>query len=453
MTQTKLGAGVAKFVESIPADYIPTELRQAILRATQGNFGPQDSVVVSQLLGTASSWGSELIRGPRPLNWPQDHGMHMDVAWGWYFLVSNLEVIGEEGVKIAVVTVPMRHTSVSRSTREELGWTPLDAQVVDSNVKMTIVSPDDSVNVLRAVNVQAGIDGRLKLEYRPFQVAVGQDSLRGSQDEPFPLEAHYEGESNAGPVMIDLRHERVDPYFLQGEDGYIPISEKPEKAGFLYYSAAQLKTRGKIYYAGRRFEVAGVSWFDHQWGVGPPEPQSEGAPPALPPRVRSLVPAQAEASYGWVWFAFNFEDGTALTLAAGHAPPPLPEPCELFTFGKLVLPGTAQTIPVEGKVVLTEFMTHEEAQTRWPCGWELGLRKVGSEGPLEMTVKATPWAKDQFSEFASLQQFWEGGVDVVASDLVGRQPGVILTGVGFCESVGFEPADSYVKRALEFLER
>jgi predicted secreted hydrolase len=434
--QTELGAGVAKFLDSIPPEFRrDPELFEVLQRATQGNFGPRESAVVSVALGSAASWDSPLIQAARPLIWPADHGMHMDVEREWYFLVSSLEVRGREDMKIALVTIPMRNTSVSPPIREELGWTPLDAQVVDSNVKMTIVTPGESIDVLRETNVQAGICGGLELDYRPFRTVIGRDSLIGGEDDPFPflgqLQAHYEGGSEGKPVTIDLKHERIEPYFLQGENGYIPISDE---AGYLYYSAAQLKTDGAVVYDGERHEVTGVSWFDHQWGCAAPAPVAQ-------PR---------SASYGWVWFAFNFEDGSALTLVGPHGLPPITEPTKLPVWGKLVSRETAQTLDIEGRVLLTEYMASPRTGASWPCGWEFALKEVGSVGEPQLTVNVTPWAKDQLGMFASLVEFWEGGVSVVATDL--NKPGVILRGVGFCESVGFETPKSYVERARRFLE-
>lgn len=436
MPQTELGAAVTRFLDVLPGDLLPPkETLDVIYAAAAGDFGPQESTVVTQLLGAASLWGSELIEGPRELVWPEDHGMHMDVANGWYYVVSNLRVAGEEGMRIAVITIPMRITSVPRAIREELGWTPLDAQVVDSNVKMTVVTPDGSVNVRRDLNVQAGIDhSGLELEYQPFRVVVGRDSLAGGEDDPLPrggqMHAHYEGNAEGGPVTIDLYHQRPEPYFLEGEKGFFPIVKG--KAGYLYYSAAQLKTSGTIAYGGRELEVTGVSWFDHQWGVGPPEPGGGG-----------------KDYIGWVWFAFNFDDGTSLTLAgAVQSLQPLPE--KIGVWGKIVHPGTAETTIVEGFVFLTEYMTSPQTNAKWPCGWEFELYPEGGGGS-PLTVKVTPWADDQLGMFASLEEFWEGGVDVVALNLPKGEPGVILEGVGFCEAVGFEPADSYVQRALDFL--
>ncbi len=457
MPQTELGAAVTRFIKAIPGDLLPPKKTlDAIYRALEGDFGPQDSAVVSLLLGPAFSWGSELNTKPRKLVWPEDHGMHMDIANGWYYLVSNLKVVGEEGVRIAVITIPMRTTSVPRVIREELDWSPLDAQVVDSNVKMTLVTPDGSVNVRRELNVQAGIDDGLELEYQPFRVVVGGDSLVGGEDDPFPLDgqmhAHYEGDSKGGPVTIDLNHQRIEAYFLEGDEGYVPITDK---AGYLYYSAAQLQTTGMITYAGRQFEVTGVSWFDHQWGVEPPEPEAaDHRPlPALPARASGLIPAGAGKSYiGWVWFAFNFEDGTSLTLA-GALGSLQPRPPEIFVWGKIVQGETARATVVDGYVSLTDYMTSPQTGAEWPCGWEFKLHEPEAGESFPITMKATPWAKDQLGMFASLQEFWEGGADVVGWDLPVGEPGVILNGVGFCEAVGYEPADSYVKRALEFLER
>src|SRR4051812_4612698 len=138
--KASLGEGVGKFLDSIPEQfrneqYFPTLRRAADLP----DFSPQHVSVIDMCLGSALSCGSDLNSGARPFVWPEDHGMHEREANEWYFLVSNLDVTGSD-TRIALVTVPMRHTAAPPTLRGDLGWSDLDAQVIDSNVRVVFIS-------------------------------------------------------------------------------------------------------------------------------------------------------------------------------------------------------------------------------------------------------------------------------------------------------------------------
>jgi predicted secreted hydrolase len=424
---------MGKFLDSIPEQFRnPTTFPALRMTADLPDFSPQHVSVIGMCLGSALSCGSDLNLGGRTLVWPEDHGMHQRVANEWYFLVSNLSVAGSED-RIALVTVPMRHTAAPPTLRYELGWSDLDAQVIDSNVKLTIVGGDGEVtNVLRPVNVQSGLSGDLALSTTPFAAAIGPDELAGAADEPYPMRTHYKGPY----LTIDLEHARGASYFFQGDHGYIPTSAT-NPAGYLYYSAPQIRTTGTIVYLGVTYDVSGVSWFDHQWGTAAPTP-----------------PDPSSTTSGWIWFGFNFDDGSAVTFMAPHDTA-APDPDKFNGFGTYVPPTTADSIPppagpvdgtlIAGQVTITDHMVSPVTGATWPCGWEFAVADaVGGGSPF--TIVATPWAKDQLGMFASLQEFWEGGADLVRTN----PDGVTIKGRGFCESVGFEPFANYWKRVLAF---
>jgi predicted secreted hydrolase len=425
MAANALGAGMGEFLEKIPPELAPPAdvfkvLRDAVSRE---DFTPQDATVVGACLGSARAWLSELVHGPRELVFPTDHGVHFDVAAGWYFLVSNLTIEGGDGGRIAVVSIPMRMTAAPPPVRDRLGWSPLDAQVMESQLRLTIETPaGPPVNVRRTYDVRSGVLGGLELDASPFLVEIGPDALRGADTSPFPMTATYEDE--ASDLSVQLVHTATEPLFLQGTDGYVPASGG---AGYLYYSVAQLRTTGTIVYQGESYAVSGPSWFDHQWGAGAAEPRE--AP---------------QETTGWVWFAFNLDNGTAITLSGGHGPPPVPD--EIPVTGKLVAAGSGEAADITGTLTLTDRVTSPyTGSDGWPAGWQF---QIDLEGTPWLEITAVPWATDQFGMFSSLVEYWEGGVDVTVQDL--RVPATVQ-GVGFCESVGFEPTESYGARALAYL--
>ncbi len=80
------------------------------------------------------------------------------------------------------------------------------------------------------------------------------------------------------------------PLLLQGEAGLSRKGPDPAQASH-YYSVPQLATTGTITLEGRRFEVQGKAWLDHEWSEALMHPQA----------------------VGWDWIGMNLDDGSALT--------------------------------------------------------------------------------------------------------------------------------------------
>jgi predicted secreted hydrolase len=426
---------MARFLDSIPESLRDPATFGALRAAADSpKFSPQFVPVIDTCLREALASGSELNEAPRAFRWPEDHGMHLDFANEWYFLVSNLTIANGAG-KMALVTVPMRYTAAPPTLRQELGWSDFEAQVVDSVVKLTLVTDERTTSYQRAWNISAGLMGDLELSTAPFKVecdTFGIDRFEGAAYEPFPMRTFYKGAF----LTVNLEHERGAPYFFQGDRGYMPVAPG-DRAGYLYYSAPQIRTHGTIEFMATTYEVSGVSWFDHQWGT------------ATPAR-----PDPTSTRSGWVWFGFNFDDGSAVTFAAPHDPAS-PKPDTYLGEGKYVPPATSDSIPagpiegtlIAGELTITDHFTSPQTGAIYPCGWDFEIVDWPSKAnPIKIT--ATPWAKNQLGLFASLQEFWEGGADLVKTDAQGNQ----VKGQGFCEAVGFEPFDHYFKRALKFFQ-
>jgi len=93
----------------------------------------------------------------------------------------------------------------------------------------------------------------------------------------------------AREFRLDLRFARTQPVLLEGDSGFSRKDENPANASY-YYSEPQLAATGAIEIDGKRIEVTGIAWLDHEWS-------SE----VLSPRAS-----------GWDWTGINFDDGGAL---------------------------------------------------------------------------------------------------------------------------------------------
>jgi predicted secreted hydrolase len=99
---------------------------------------------------------------------------------------------------------------------------------------------------------------------------------------------HARIESN--DFSLALRLQQTQPVLLQGDAGLSRKGPQPEQASY-YYSEPQLETSGTLALQGRRYDVAGRAWLDHEWSEEVLDP----------------------SAVGWDWIGMNLDDGSALT--------------------------------------------------------------------------------------------------------------------------------------------
>jgi predicted secreted hydrolase len=121
---------------------------------------------------------------------------------------------------------------------------------------------------------------RLPLE-DAFDLEVGPCHAQGGGGED-----HLHGELDGATLDLTLR--ALKPPVLQHGDGYVTY----DVGGYTYYySRPRMEARGTVVLEGREEPVAGMAWFDHQWGD------------------LGRITLQ-----GWDWFAVQLEDGRDLML-------------------------------------------------------------------------------------------------------------------------------------------
>jgi len=98
----------------------------------------------------------------------------------------------------------------------------------------------------------------------------------------------YQAQIPAREFSLDLAFTPKQPVLLEGEDGYSRKGPDPRQASY-YYSRPQLAVTGSIARDGKREEVAGSAWLDHEWSS-------------------EYLAAAAE---GWDWVALNLDGGGA----------------------------------------------------------------------------------------------------------------------------------------------
>ena len=209
--------------------------------------------------------------------------------------------------------------------------------------------------------------------------------------------AVYAARVGAREFALDLQFARTQPPLLQGDAGYSRKGPHPESASY-YYSLPQLRVSGSVMESGRRSEVSGSAWLDHEWSS-------------------SYMEAGA---VGWDWTGINLEDGGALMAfrmrdAKG---------------GKVWAGGThrdaagARRAYGPGEVDLVPLREWRSARTgaTYPVAWRVRA------GALEITLE--PLMDDQESDSrASVGTvYWEGAVRALRDGKVIGRGYLELTG-------------------------
>jgi predicted secreted hydrolase len=294
------------YLKEIPEALRSPQIYPQLVEAAGRVKTATDAAVIFKLLGSGGSCGSKIPQ--KPLRFPYDHQLHLEMGTEWYWLSCNLEVEGSNGLdRIGILVVIARNRTVSLDVQKVAVWSDEEVQVVDSSATITVATRTESFIVRRRPNVQwPAVGGKVKFETDPFLYQNGPDYLKGSVN-VLPLTVHVDDAPN---LTIDLKMSSDLPvekaFFLQGDGTGITPEPKPG----LYYSWPQLSVEGKVSVGGKKYAVKGTGWIDHQLLM------SDTSKPETPavPRAPGWVPTQT--FNGWSWCQFNLSNGDALAVAA-----------------------------------------------------------------------------------------------------------------------------------------
>ena len=202
-------------------------------------------------------------------------------------------------------------------------------------------------------------------------------------------------------IEIDFLMRPDKPLVVHGADG---VSHKADGAGNAshYYSFPRLQTAGRLVVEGREFEVAGTSWFDHEWASN----------------------QLGKEQVGWDWFCFQFEDGTELMLYALRRRDGSIDP---NSSGTLVDANGGTTHLRREDFTLTAGRRWQSNRTkgRYPIAWEIAVPSHG------LAIRVEPALDDQELSLGVIN-YWEGAVRAT-----GTRAGRAVAGVGYMELTGY----------------
>lgn len=438
---------------------------------------PRKAYILAFIIGPALYKGAAKTCKFPDLKFPESHKMNLNIAFGWYFIVSNLEITGAEkngqalkdvSGRIAVVTVMMRSWVMDHSTAERIqSEIPVEErkQILDGTYGITFdVKGQEPYRVLGSHQVDSKLlDDQVTFPEKSYTVRTSSRSYNGevnwedkslntAVDSLLPL--HVDWQDKAKSIQFNLlcqengvNHQPL--YFKEGFEGFYPF--KSAHKDWQYYSIAQIPTQGEIQHESTKYTVEGTTWFDHQWA---------GTFKRNPRFHWKIVDKKFG---GWCWFGFNLKNGGAFTFCAIHEPkarfwnPSRKVKGPLVGFGKYLPPALDKKHPKDpeghflmGELHIESHFKSPKTKAMYPTHWRFDLYEteykdgdplsnmVRLEGGISIKMEMKSIAKNQLTEFGSSIEFWEGGADIVNGTLRKGDYEEPFEGTGFCESVGFQ---------------
>ncbi len=196
------------------------------------------------------------------------------------------------------------------------------------------------------------------------------------------------------------------PPVIHGENGVSQKAEGPGHASH-YVSLTRLATSGVIHVAGKKFEVSGTSWMDHEFFT------------------HQLDSNQT----GWDWLSLQLEDHSEVMLFHIRRKDGSIDPYSAGTFvdanGKTMQLRAADfTLQPAG-----ENWTSPVSGARYPIHWKVAIPKLS----IELEAKTLLESQELTGRTGLAPNYWEGAI--VLSGRRNKQP---LRGVGYLEMTGYD---------------
>ncbi len=328
---------------------------------------------------------------PGAVEFPRDLGPHKDYQTEWWYYTGNLQT--EDGRDFGY------QFTIFRRALQPMSEMPL------------VEEPSEwrSNQIYLAHFTISDIDSNEFYATESF--SRGGANLAGAQSEPYRvwLEEWSASESAPGETRIQAKTEDVSlditlvetmPPALHGDGGLSQKGPEPGNASY-YYSIVQQETSGRLSIGDEAFDIAGLSWKDHEYSTS-----------ALSP-----------GSTGWDWFSLQLDNGTALMLFQIRREDGSIEPYSSGSF--INSDGTVQTLShEEWQLEVLDAWTSPTSGAEYPSRWRLRIPII------DLELEGRPLMADQELNVSTV--YWEG-----ATEFTGMLAGDPVTARGYIEMTGY----------------
>ncbi|MGC2519735.1 MAG: lipocalin-like domain-containing protein [Burkholderiales bacterium] len=241
----------------------------------QATFG---SIAIALVVYSAAAICAEgeyaQVRKGVELQFPRDDGSHPQFRTEWWYITGWLRT--REGGDLGMqITFFRNRPGIAETNRSEFA----PRQLLFAHAALSDPQSGRMLHDQRAARAGFGL---AEAREDRTDVLIDDWSLKQSG-------SGYAAEIVARDFRYSLQFRITQPALLQGGRGVSRKGPRPQQASF-YYSRPHLQVSGTATFKGRRLEVSGDAWLDHEW---------------------SSEYLAAEAG-GWDWVGVNLADGGAL---------------------------------------------------------------------------------------------------------------------------------------------
>jgi predicted secreted hydrolase len=333
--------------------------------------------------------GYARAQGPRPLDFPADHGPHPDYQTEWWYYTGNLETT--DGRHFGYQLTFFRRALVPPAERQERASSWAADQATMAHFALTDVAGRRHHAFERFSRAAAGLAGAQSPPYRVWledwmveEIGAGVYRLTAAQDD----------------LRIDLQLTDQKGPILHADGGYSQKGPDPGDASY-YISQTRLASIGTVTLGAATYAVDGLSWMDHEFSTS----------------------ALADDQVGWDWFALQLDDGSDLMMfqirrADGGLDP--------RSSGTLVEPdgSTRHLTSDDFTITVTARWESPGSGAVYPSGW------TASVPAADLRLEIMPYLADQELDLSI--RYWEGAVRIT-----GQRAGRAVTGSGYVEMTGY----------------
>jgi geranylgeranyl pyrophosphate synthase/predicted secreted hydrolase len=230
---------------------------------------------------------------------------------------------------------------------------------------------------------------------------------------------HVKCQNEEKGIALDLVLSPNKKPTRQGHNGIVKVGIKQET--MFYYFIPRNDATGTLTVGGKKLDVSGTGWYDHEFG-GSNQKDKYLAEQA---KLRATTPPAEEKKYdyAWNWLAVQLEDGTDITATT------LVESTTLEVFDQytvIVDPDSSRAEFHDIEFKGTESWMSIRTTCDYPQMWTL----TSQQGDLSLRMKSA-FPEQEFMTLISKPAFWEGRLEVEGT-LRGRP----VKGLAFLERHG-----------------
>ena len=388
------------FVDRSPANSAPAE---SVVRAASRIFFVSIFVACAAISASVAARAEapyKTVTGPCQFQFPAAHGAHPGYRTEWWYFTGNLSArTGEKfGFQLTFFRSQLSPPGADREWPER----PSPWRTQQLFLAHAAVADITNNNFHHAEKISRGVPKLAGVSEDHYGVTVFLHdwSARIEQDQHL-----LTADSDRFSFRFTLRPQK--PPVAHGDSGYSRKGQLAESAS-CYYSLTRLAVSGELLLDGRRFEVTGLAWMDHEFSSAPLE--------------SNLV--------GWDWFSLQMDDETDLMIYLLRQQDGTYSPASSGT----VVKTDGKTLHLASEMFSVEMLDTWKSPASgatYPAKWRLQVPCL----LIDLTVQPNLANQEMRTPESTQVTYWEGSVSAC-----GLRQGRPWAGAGYVELTGYDKA-------------